>query len=264
MNVKASSSSVSSLTLVHGVLLCLLSAFTAELLFQYFLEQMSLTSTFGRFFSVVITLYVIHRFALTSLRRYKPKLKDLILLHLMLVGTLLLAALIRFVALALSDYMDGWHIGKGLSPVSFHFMIPFATGAFILQSVLGHHFGLIFTISLTTLVSVYSPGHAVFVPLVLATNLVACLSLERLRSRSTYIRAGFYVGLTTLPFALASCLIADQYGTLDVALRLSGALVSGVLCCFIAAGLTPIVEFVGGYVTDIRLIEMATLDHPLL
>ena len=266
MNTKASpeNSASSGLSLAHGVLLCLLTSIAAELLFEHFLEKVSMASACGRVSSVFIALYIIHRFALSSLRRYRPKLKDLVLLHLMLVGTLVIGALVRFLALALTAYMSSWKISKGLSPVSFHFVIPFATGAFVLQSVLGLHFGLVFTLSLTALVAAYSPGQMVFVPLVLVTNFVACLSLARLRSRSTYIRAGVYVGLAALPLALASCLTIGQYNMLDVILRLSGAFLSGILCCFIAAGVTPIVEYIGGYVTDIRLIEMATLDHPLL
>jgi putative nucleotidyltransferase with HDIG domain len=50
----------------------------------------------------------------------------------------------------------------------------------------------------------------------------------------------------------------------DFTVRIAAVLIGGMLCGFIAAGLTPIVEALGGYVTDMRLIEMATLDHPLL
>ena len=38
----------------------------------------------------------------------------------------------------------------------------------------------------------------------------------------------------------------------------------GLFCYLIASGLTPILEHLGNYVTDMRLIEIATLDHPLL
>ena len=41
-------------------------------------------------------------------------------------------------------------------------------------------------------------------------------------------------------------------------------IVGAILCYLIASGLTPILELLGGYVTDMRLNEIATLDHPLL
>ena len=266
MNTKAATDKLASkrLTLAHGLWLCFLTSLAAELLFESFLEKVGLAAAGGRVASVFIALYILHRFALLSLRRYRPKLKDLVLIHFMLVGTLLLAALVQFLALALTSYISSGKADQGLSPLSFHFMIPFATGAFILQSVLGLHYGLVYTLGLTALCSVYLTGSTLFASLVMTTNFVACVNLTRLRSRSAYLRVGAYVALTALPFALASCLTGVPCGPLEMALRLLGALLSGVLSGFIAVGVTPVVEFMGGYVTDIRLIEMATLDHPLL
>jgi putative nucleotidyltransferase with HDIG domain len=51
---------------------------------------------------------------------------------------------------------------------------------------------------------------------------------------------------------------------LDIVVRISACIVGGCLSAFLAAGLTPVVEYLGGYASDMRLIEMATLDHPLL
>ncbi|MCB0321119.1 MAG: HDIG domain-containing protein, partial [Bdellovibrionales bacterium] len=86
----------------------------------------------------------------------------------------------------------------------------------------------------------------------------------RFRSRSAYIRAGLNIALVALPFALASVILHGARQPIDLLLPLVAAAVGGVLCTFVAAGVTPIVEALGGYVTDMRLLEMATLDHPLL
>lgn len=76
--------------------------------------------------------------------------------------------------------------------------------------------------------------------------------------------AGVRISLLSIPFALASLLIVPELQSADVVTRLVGALLSGVLSATLAASFTPVLEYLGGYVTDLRLIEMATLDHPLL
>jgi putative nucleotidyltransferase with HDIG domain len=40
--------------------------------------------------------------------------------------------------------------------------------------------------------------------------------------------------------------------------------VSGGVSALLAVAITPVVEYLGEYASDMRLIEMATLDHPLL
>ena len=102
------------------------------------------------------------------------------------------------------------------------------------------------------------------IPYILCSVLVACLSLVRFRSRSAYLKAGFNVVLIALPFALASVVLFGDLAAADLAFRLLGIVFAGILSAAIAILVTPLFEYLGGYVTDMRLIEMATLDHPLL
>jgi putative nucleotidyltransferase with HDIG domain len=51
---------------------------------------------------------------------------------------------------------------------------------------------------------------------------------------------------------------------LDVIVRILGCCVSGGVSALLAVAITPVVEYLGEYASDMRLIEMATLDHPLL
>ena len=64
--------------------------------------------------------------------------------------------------------------------------------------------------------------------------------------------------------AVATGFVGADASTTELGFRVCGAIVGGVLAAFVASGVTPLVEYFGGYVTDMRLIEMATLDHPLL
>lgn len=88
--------------------------------------------------------------------------------------------------------------------------------------------------------------------------------MRRVRSRSAYLTAGLNVALVSLLFVFLSLLIEATLVPHEIVAKLAGSIFGGLLAAFLAAGLTPVIEYLGGYATDMRLIEMATLDHPLL
>ena len=256
---------ISKLKTFHGVLLALLCAVAAEFILGSLIENVeSRYSTAGRISLCFLTIYTIHRFALTSLNEYSPRFKDLICLALVLIGSFGLIWLGKILNLGLSQYLSNYNINISLGSEAFVFAIPFAAGALLMQAVLGLHFGLLYSITLAIIMGIYSYNFIAVTPFVLSTSLMGCLSLSRFRSRSAYIRAGFNIALVSLPFALAAVILSGATELMDLLLPLAAALFGGILCAFVASGATPILEALGGYVTDMRLLEMATLDHPLL
>lgn len=221
-------------------------------------------SGLSRILVVFISLYGIHRFALKSFNQYKPQVKDSIYVSLILLGSLVVINVGWILAIGFSTYTEKDNLLGGISPGSFIFAIPFASGALLLQTVLGLHYSLVLALQLAIICGIYTPHQPLIVPYVLITSVVACLSIKRFRSRSAYTHASFNLALAALPFTLASAIMEPGLSAGDILIRIFAPLISGGLCSFITAGMTPIVEYFGGYVTDLRLIEMATLDHPLL
>ncbi len=258
-------SKVHPLRAFHGVIMGLVCAISAELCLSRDSFSSEPIFSIANMALCFLVVYAIHRFALESLARYKPKLKDLITLTLSLVISLAIIWMGRIFAIGVSTYFAAEHGVDVVSADSLNFGIPFAAGALLLQSVLGLHYGLIYGVCLALMVGIYNPGHMLLVPYILTTSLIACLSLSRFRSRSAYLKAGANIALIAFPFALASIVLEGETITFtDIIVRLVSALVGGALCSFLAAGLTSIVEHIFGYITDMRLIEMATIDHPLL
>ncbi len=248
----------------QGFAVCLISSLAAELIFESFLPRPTAFATPARILMVFLSLFVIHRFALASLRGYGRRLKDLVFIHGVLITLLGIVATGRVIALAMSSYLASSPTTGPVTPEALYFAIPFAAGALLIQAVLGLSYSLVFSLGLALVTGVYMPGPAIFVPFVFITNLVACLTLRRFRSRSDYVKAGLNVALASLPFALAFFITGQQLDAANVSIAIVASLFGGILCSFLAAGFTPIVEHLCGYVTDMRLIEMATLDHPLL
>ena len=252
----------------HGAVFALISAAAAELLLGAFSQPRTagpgFEVAFGRFFILFFALNILHCFCLYSFRLYKPNLKNLTVLTLVIVVSVVLVWLGCIVSQGLSQYLTSL---KGFGPVrpeAFYFGIPFATGGLLLQSILGLHYGMVFTIALSLIMGISFGDYMVFPSYVLATNLVACLSLSQFRSRSAFIKAGFNVALVSFPLAVGYVVMQGQLGWNAALVTLICALLGGILSAFLASGAAPVVEHVGGYVTDMRLLEMATLDHPLL
>ena len=190
--------------------------------------------------------------------------------HLTLCALLMVAiavvALTKITLIALFTY-SGWYgtSKSGISDLSIAFMLPYVAVALVMQSIPGIQFGLFSGAMLALLFGMYTPQAPLLVPLVVTSSVVACLVFKQgVRSRSTYLRGAAWIAASMIPFAIVSLVIDPVAGPLDAFIRVSGCFISSGIAALIAIACTPLVEFFGGYASDMRLIEMATLDHPLL
>lgn len=250
---------------VKGVIFSLITALAAEFVLGLTFSWLDPVSSLGRVAVVFLTLFVIYRYAVSSLISFgSNNTKNLSALTLILIGSILMIFIGRVIALSVSVYADQSKFLEGISVETLSFSIPWATGILILQAILGLQFAFVASICIALLAGIYFQSDFVLIPYVLCASLVGALSLMKFRSRSAYIRAGFNVALVSLPISLASFLIAQDLTIADSVARLICGFAGGIVAAFLAAGLTPLFEYFGGYVTDMRLIESATLDHPLL
>lgn len=214
---------------------------------------------------VAFTLFAVHIAATQALPGYKDReAKADVLTYVLVLSSILLVALGNVLALAIITYADMHHMWRGVTLQSLALCLPFALPVLIARSILGLQLGLLITAFETILMGTYAPSSGMTAGLILTTSIVACVEFIRVRSRSAYLKAAFKISLAALPFAVASLLILPPTCTLDAVARILGCLVSGGLSGILAVGLTPVVEYLSGYASDMRLIEMATLDHPLL
>ena len=105
----------------------------------------------------------------------------------------------------------------------------------------------------------------------LGSGLVAVLSTLRVRRRSRLLRAGFYAGVTVWIIALLSGLIGPApWGDLPsadwhrISLESMAAVGAGIFTAVFVSGCLPVLEQGFRITTEISLLEMADLNHPLL
>jgi hypothetical protein len=78
------------------------------------------------------------------------------------------------------------------------------------------------------------------------------------------MRAGLYISLLSLIFATVSIFLNPEIKIDELPIRYISGIFGALFAALLAVGLLPLVEHLGSFVTDMRLMEIATLDHPLL
>ncbi|WP_435894210.1 HD family phosphohydrolase [Oceaniferula spumae] len=148
---------------------------------------------------------------------------------------------------------------------------PLAFAPMIHSVLLGRHAGFFSSLSVALFGCMLVPISEIFFFLVI--NMVAgCIAValtRNVRRRGSLLRAGFYVGASTLLLALAFGKIdlTSMYsgeGLSDELTKVAVALIGGLLTGMVVSGLLPALETLFLVTTDISWLELSDLNHKLL
>lgn len=247
-----------------------LAAIAAELVLGAFLPDRDILQRSLRALLVWLSLGILLYGAQAVMSEYQAHdRKGFTALYILLATSTLWVALTEVIAMALVMY-SGLHLSAaGVSAVSLSFALPYAAVVLIVQSIGGSQRAIFAAACATTVYTFYTPArslnHAIIPSAIFASSIVACLAFRRgVRSRSAYLRGAVWITISLIPFAIVSMFIDHSTSALDASIRILACCVSGLSSALFAVSLTPILEYFGEYASDMRLIEMATLDHPLL
>ncbi len=189
----------------------------------------------------------------------RPSRRDALLLAVLLLGTLAGCRLWMLVAEAV-------HERSGRIPLeALYAVMPVAAGAMLVRFVLDARAALFFSLVASCLVGVMLGNSVPWAVYGLVGSLVAADHIGRAKDRAGIFRAGVAVGLSSAA-VLAAFALCDGKGTLrDTLLTAGFALVgTSITVPMTVLALTPLVEVVFGYASDLKLLELANLNHPAL
>ncbi|MDP1825758.1 MAG: HDIG domain-containing protein [Archangium sp.] len=198
-------------------------------------------------------------FFTASLRQFRPSRRDVAFMGLLATG--LLGGLHLWVLVA-----DVVHDGYPSIPIeALQFAFPVAAGAMLVRFVLSESSALFFAIIFSALAGVLLGNSLSFFLFSLITSMVAADRIGRAKDRAGIFRAGFATGAVGFGLMIFIQLAAAKGLGLE-------ALWSGVFALLAAAfllpslvlALTPLVEGIFGYASDLKLLELANLNHPAL
>jgi putative nucleotidyltransferase with HDIG domain len=207
---------------------------------------------------VALMVALLWSVARRNLPRFRPARRDALLLAVLLVGTFGLGSVGIAVADALQERFPA------LAPPALQYLVPFAAGAMIVRQVLAADAALLFALAAGLAAGLLAGQSMPYALYATFTSIAAAGLVSGQRDRAGIFRAGLGVGLVGVALAVATGLFAGRPPG-DVALAALAALAGGAfLLPVVVVGVLPIVEAAFGYVTDVKLIELANLNHPAL
>jgi putative nucleotidyltransferase with HDIG domain len=95
-------------------------------------------------------------------------------------------------------------------------------------------------------------------------SLVAAHGVCPCRNRIVPVKAGLLVGCSNIALIVLGALLQDNTDFFRVLTNVFFGFFGGILAGIVVTGFTPLAEMVFGYTTDIKLLELVTMDQPLL
>jgi hypothetical protein len=197
-------------------------------------------------------------FSTKNIRKVSPTNKDILFFFLVLISSLGMARIFNVVA----EDIAGAFPGVSLS--AYYYFFPVAAGAMLIRIVLNSEISLIYSLFVSLLTGLLL-GEGIFLPVFyLIGSIVGAHSVARCDQRSQLIKGGILVGLTNLLLISFQGMSTTRIFEMDTLFGLLMGLAGGIVAGIIVVGITPIVESIFGYTTDIKLLELANLDQPIL
>ncbi len=186
--------------------------------------------------------------------------KHMLFIASMLVISLLMARLATPIAESANPEFD-----FDITSISIFMGIPVPAAAMAICFFLGFDIALIFSIVVSLLAAlIFSSSMQVFIFFFLS-SITGSYWIKDCKERKDFITAGLKVGVFNLFIALSLSLYSvPQPKLIVLAKELTIAFSGGVLAGIIAAGLTPLIEVLFNYTTEIKLLEFSNLDQPVM
>lgn len=204
----------------------------------------------NKFLASALLIFVIYFLSFLYLRLFEKRvfasLKLLLLIHVIYVINLTMAKAVAI-----------W-------PGSSYYLMPMALSAVLTSLLIGPRIGFLTAAVMATLVAPMTGFSPELILGTLISSAAGTFASLQLRKRIQFLRLGAGIGLASF-FVLLVYRIFQEYAFVEsfqiAALGLAkGMLVTMPLCVL----LVPILEWAFGLTTDITLLELSDLNHPLL
>jgi len=227
-------------------------------------ESSFVTRLMGTVLFVSILLLITYAFSKRYVRKFNPTRDDMYFLGGVLILLLLSVRLAAAVSSGLRDLFP-----YEVQVQVLYYAIPVAAGAMLTRYILNSEIALVFAIVASALTGMFLEGDLDLSIYYLISSIAAASAIAHVTRRSAILRAGVMVGLVNAAMILAIKLITvlsvtAVFTTQQVIFSMALGFVGGILAAIFVMVLAPIAELIFNYVTDIKLLELGNLNHPLL
>ncbi len=222
-------------------------------------ETLRNTQTFaGTVLICVLMLVTLYLFGRRNIRKFRPERRDIVFMAVSLIVLLIIARFGAWLSHAIADQLEG------LPAEAWYYGIPVATAGMLIRLVLNSEHAVVFTVFFAVLCGVMADNSLFFMSYVIIGGLVGAGAAKQVKNRMAMMWSGVVVGLVNVVAILAFLGLQGELLRLSTLGYSMVGFFSGVLSGFIVSATLPLVEAAFGYTTDIKLLELANLNHPAL
>ncbi|RPJ10023.1 MAG: HDIG domain-containing protein, partial [Deltaproteobacteria bacterium] len=200
----------------------------------------------------------LYQFSIKNIKKIAPSRKDILFFTSTLLGLIALLKLF----LMITDILGGEFLSIPSS--SYLYLFPIAAGAMLVRIVINSEVAIVFAI-LSSYFSASMIGNQLFFFIFsFVGSVIGAHKVARCEQRSILIKAGLMVGGINLLVILAYNLISGNPFRMTLLSDMVMGFSGGLLASFLVLGIAPMVESLFAYTTDIKLLELANMDNPIL
>jgi putative nucleotidyltransferase with HDIG domain len=122
----------------------------------------------------------------------------------------------------------------------------------------------LFALMTSLLIGILVRDNLAMAVLALVGNLVATFRVQQYRQRSSILLTGLFIGVANILTLMAFGLMSANLFTWPRAHEALCGLLGGLLAAVVVSAVLPLLETMFKCTTDIKLLELASLNHPLL
>lgn len=153
---------------------------------------------------------------------------------------------------------------RSISDNTLLFALPIACGSMFIAIFQGMGMAFVFSMIISILASLAIQGGEEFFIYFFASSLFAAYWVKDYRQRGILIRTGAKVGLINVLLCISMEINNGTLFTAESIVAIIAGFLGGILAGVITTGIIPLVEMSFGFTTDLKLLELANLDQPLL
>lgn len=143
-----------------------------------------------------------------------------------------------------------------------YFSIPFACGAMIIAVLVNRNMAMIMSVLTSFLIGLLFEEKILFPLFSFFGSMAASYHVVNSRQRSTFFKVGLFLSVINMAAIFSLNLLTGHLFD-DLLIRLLMGLLGGLITAVLVAGLTPVFESLFGFITYIKLLELANLNQPI-
>ena len=153
---------------------------------------------------------------------------------------------------------------RGIPLHSFYYVVPFCSASLLAAVLLGRSSAVLMAIFSAVLTGLILPNHMNFSIVALGGGVLAAIRWKEYRRRTSVLIVAFILGLLGAALALGFNMQEGFSAAIMQWTDIPIALLGGLSNVIIVAGAMPLLESIFKLTTDMRLLELADQNHPLL